>query len=60
MGREADINWRAVRVEMIDMVQITIPYPIIGKQVVSNYSQPIGAHREEVFLAYAYATLLAS
>ncbi|MCT0228186.1 mechanosensitive ion channel family protein [Synechococcus sp. CS-1331] len=55
VGKVTDINWRSVRIETIDMVQITIPHLIIGKQIISNYSQPIRAHREEVFLAYAYA-----
>ena len=53
-GKVTDINWRAVRIETIDNVQINIPHLIIGKETITNYSQPIKAHEEEVFLRYAY------
>lgn len=55
VGKVTDINWRAVRIETIDNVQITIPHMIIGKQTITNYSQPIRAHKEEIFLCYAYS-----
>jgi len=53
-GKVTDINWRAVRIETIDNVQINIPHLIIGKETIVNYSQPIKAHEEEIFLRYAY------
>jgi small-conductance mechanosensitive channel len=53
-GKVTDINWRAVRIETIDNVQINIPHLIIGKETITNYSQPIKAHEEEIFLRYAY------
>ncbi|MEY4352132.1 MAG: hypothetical protein RLZZ609_373 [Cyanobacteriota bacterium] len=53
-GKVTDINWRAVRIETIDNVQIIIPQMIIGKQTITNYSQPNKAHKEEIFLRYSY------
>ena len=53
-GKVTDINWRAVRIETIDNVQINIPHLIIGKETITNYSQPLKAHEEEIFLRYAY------
>lgn len=53
-GKVTDINWRAVRIETIDNVQINIPHLIIGKETIVNFSQPIKAHEEEIFLRYAY------
>lgn len=35
-------------------MQINIPHLIIGKETITNYSQPIKAHEEEIFLRYAY------
>lgn len=54
VGKVTDINWRAVRIETIDNVQIIIPQMIIGKQTITNYSQPLKAHKEEIFLRYSY------
>jgi small-conductance mechanosensitive channel len=54
VGKVTDINSPAVRIETIDNVQIIIPQIIIGKQTITNYSQPLTAHKEEIFLRYSY------
>ncbi|EKQ71240.1 small-conductance mechanosensitive channel [Leptolyngbyaceae cyanobacterium JSC-12] len=53
IGKVTDINWRAVRLETIDNYQINIPHLIIGKETIINYSEPIRAHEEEVFLRFS-------
>jgi small-conductance mechanosensitive channel len=53
-GKVTDINWRAVRLETIDNNQINIPHLIIGKETITNYSQPQRAHEEEIMLRFSY------
>ncbi|MDX2242657.1 MAG: mechanosensitive ion channel family protein [Leptolyngbyaceae cyanobacterium bins.302] len=55
IGKVTDINWRAVRLETIDNYQINIPHLIIGKETITNYSEPIRAHEEEVFLRFSFS-----
>lgn len=55
VGKVTDINWRAVRLETIDNYQINIPHLIIGKETITNYSEPIRAHEEEIFLRFSFS-----
>lgn len=55
VGKVTDINWRAVRLETIDNYQINVPHLIIGKETITNYSEPIRAHEVEVFLRFSFS-----
>jgi small-conductance mechanosensitive channel len=54
VGRVVEINWRATKVETLDLVEVVVPNGTLAKAPIRNYSKPSAASRRTVVVRAPY------
>ncbi|HJL47235.1 MAG TPA: mechanosensitive ion channel, partial [Polyangiaceae bacterium LLY-WYZ-15_(1-7)] len=54
IGRIVEMNWRAVKVETLDKVEMTVPNATLAKSSLQNYSMPTRVARRHAYVEAPY------
>jgi small-conductance mechanosensitive channel/CRP-like cAMP-binding protein len=54
IGRVVEINWRATKVQTIELVEVIVPNGTLAKAPIANYTKPSAVIRRSVFVQAPY------